>query len=400
MASFTSVNGIEQAGTALEDFSESTQTIADLRAVPETARFDQQVRLVEDAEALYRFDFGGVGADDGNLIVKPNDVAAFDPGRWFKIAPATSPLPHAASHENGGPDEIDVTGLSGTLGDPQVPTTHAASHQHGGADEVATAVPGANAISKAAASGKLANGWLNTGPGNGLDADTVDGMHAAAFEAAGAAAAAVTAHETAFAHANLPTAGEKAALPGTSGAPGAGNKYVTDGDARNTDARTPTVHAASHKGGGTDVIDGATAVLAGLMSAVDKTKSDTVLTNAADRERHQFGRSAGVPVGGTLQLQGPGTTLVGVRANRAGTITGGSLQVDVVDATRTYKLSIRVGGVEVALIVLPVSTLGVHSIALAVAFVAGAVITSFVVRTAGAGASTFGDQHAMVELTY
>lgn len=40
--------------------------------------------------------------------------------------------------------------------------------------------------------------------------------------------------------ANSPTADEKAALAGTSGAPTSGNRYVTDADARNTNARTPT----------------------------------------------------------------------------------------------------------------------------------------------------------------
>ncbi|KKM14252.1 hypothetical protein LCGC14_1708000, partial [marine sediment metagenome] len=53
--------------------------------------------------------------------------------------------------------------------------------------------------------------------------------------------------------ANDPTADEKAALAGTSGAPAAGNPYVTDGDARNSDARTPTGHAADHQNG---VLDG------------------------------------------------------------------------------------------------------------------------------------------------
>jgi hypothetical protein len=46
---------------------------------------------------------------------------------------------------------------------------------------------------------------------------------------------------------NDPTAGQKAALAGTSGTPGSGNKYVTDADPRNTDARTPAAHTlASH----------------------------------------------------------------------------------------------------------------------------------------------------------
>lgn len=44
------------------------------------------------------------------------------------------------------------------------------------------------------------------------------------------------------ANTNDPTAGQKAALAGSSGAPGAGNVYVTDADARNTNARTPTAH--------------------------------------------------------------------------------------------------------------------------------------------------------------
>lgn len=42
----------------------------------------------------------------------------------------------------------------------------------------------------------------------------------------------------------------------------------------------PEPHAASHKGGGTDVIANATTSLAGLMSSTDKTKIDTVATGA------------------------------------------------------------------------------------------------------------------------
>ena len=54
-------------------------------------------------------------------------------------------------------------------------------------------------------------------------------------------------HDNSTDHANTndPTAGEKAALPGTSGAPGAGNKYVTDADSRNTDSRAPSAPRAS-----------------------------------------------------------------------------------------------------------------------------------------------------------
>lgn len=41
---------------------------------------------------------------------------------------------------------------------------------------------------------------------------------------------------------NEPSTDEKAALAGTSGTPGASNRYVTNADPRNADARTPTSH--------------------------------------------------------------------------------------------------------------------------------------------------------------
>lgn len=44
----------------------------------------------------------------------------------------------------------------------------------------------------------------------------------------------------------LPTSDEKAALVGTSGAPTTGNKFVTDADSRNSDARVPTAHSHTH----------------------------------------------------------------------------------------------------------------------------------------------------------
>lgn len=51
-------------------------------------------------------------------------------------------------------------------------------------------------------------------------------------------------HSNSLDHSNTndPATGEKAALPGTNGTPGAANKYVTNSDPRNTDARTPASH--------------------------------------------------------------------------------------------------------------------------------------------------------------
>ena len=55
------------------------------------------------------------------------------PTDWFITAA------HGARHQNGGPDEISVLGLSGLLADGQTPLAHAASHQNGGGDEISVA---------------------------------------------------------------------------------------------------------------------------------------------------------------------------------------------------------------------------------------------------------------------
>ena len=52
----------------------------------------------------------------------------------------------------------------------------------------------------------------------------------------------------------FPTTGEKAALAGTSGTPSSTNKYVTNSDARLSNARTPTAHKSTHASGGSDAL--------------------------------------------------------------------------------------------------------------------------------------------------
>jgi len=47
-----------------------------------------------------------------------------------------TPSAHGSSHEDGGSDELDVTGLTGLLATPQTPATHATSHQNAGGDEI------------------------------------------------------------------------------------------------------------------------------------------------------------------------------------------------------------------------------------------------------------------------
>lgn len=54
-------------------------------------------------------------------------------------------------------------GNDSRLTDARTPTAHAASHQNGGSDEIATATPAANAIPKAGAGGTLGGGWITYG---------------------------------------------------------------------------------------------------------------------------------------------------------------------------------------------------------------------------------------------
>lgn len=60
------------------------------------------------------------------LVAGTNVTLTYDDGAGTLTidAAGTLPGPHASSHENGGGDEIDVTGLSGVLADPQTPDTH------------------------------------------------------------------------------------------------------------------------------------------------------------------------------------------------------------------------------------------------------------------------------------
>ena len=53
-----------------------------------------------------------------------------------------------------------TVGNDARLSDARTPTAHAATHKNGGADEIATAVAAANSIPKAGAGGTLASGWM------------------------------------------------------------------------------------------------------------------------------------------------------------------------------------------------------------------------------------------------
>ena len=166
------------------------------------------------------------------------------------------------------------------------------------------------------------------------------------------------------------------------------NADATVSDAQHGDRSGDTLHAD------------ATAVTPGFMVETDKDKLDGVAPNAARMQIFQFGRNAGVPGGGTLTLYGPGSTIAPLRINRPGEITGASVDVDAIDGTRNYNLTIYKNGASVATLNLPISTLGVYTAALNVAVVAGDKITAAMILAGGLGASTFKEIHALVEVQF
>jgi phage-related tail fiber protein len=105
----------------------------------------------------------------------------------------------------------------------------------------------------------------------------------------------------------------------------------------------------------------------------------------------EYAVAAKVPTGGTRYFNSDGvpTNAPAQRIIRACRITGASIQVSAVDASRAYKLSILKNGVEAASVALSTSTLGNHSAALNVALVAGDLLSVALVRTSGTGISTF-----------
>jgi hypothetical protein len=175
------------------------QTTTALRALDGASEADKNMRLVEDKDAIYRYDTAGTGADDDNITIVPHDITPPAPGRWFKFSTTTQ------NHEA-------LTGLlGGATNDHQHLTTtqlnalHARQH----------AITSTSDHTSSATSGQMLKANADGLPVNATNTDS-------------AVAAAVTASHS---NANDPTAGEKAALAGTYGIPADGNRYVTATDA-------------------------------------------------------------------------------------------------------------------------------------------------------------------------
>jgi len=71
-----------------------------------------------------------------NVDADTADVSTLVDGSGVSHSQELEDTGHGAKHESGGSDELNVTGLSGSLADAQEPTTHQATHQQGGADEL------------------------------------------------------------------------------------------------------------------------------------------------------------------------------------------------------------------------------------------------------------------------
>lgn len=98
------------------------------------------------------------------------------------------------------------------------------------------------------------------------------------------------------------TAGEVEALAGTSGTPSSANKFVTDADARNANARTPTAHEATHASGGTDPFL-STDLLEALVKRLQESAGPTPLTIGSVPDGTAVKRSGTTLVGAVIGVQ-------------------------------------------------------------------------------------------------
>lgn len=145
----------------------------------------------------------------------------------------------------------------------------------------------------------------------------------------------------------LLSAALQAALAGTAGTPGSGNKFVTDSDARMTNARTPTTHSHTFWETKGFTVGGAVAVASG--------SSDVAYYIPPVRVRLRAGQTAklarveykiGSGTSATFKLQINGADATGFTGLAAGTSWGTTDPADIVLAD----------GDEIAVVVTAVSS--------------------------------------------
>lgn len=166
---------------------------------------------------------------------------------------------NAATRNVGTTAGTVAAGDDSRLTNARTPTAHAASHKGGGSDPIDTATTSVSGLLSAADKTKL-DGVATGATANSADATLLNRAN----------------HTGTQTMSTISDAGNAAtrSVGTTAGTVAAGD------DSRFSDARSPTAHAASHKGGGADAIDSATGSVAGLMSAGDKTKLDAIEANA------------------------------------------------------------------------------------------------------------------------
>jgi hypothetical protein len=177
---------------------------------------------------------------------------------------------------------------------------HATQHQHGGGDEVGTATPGANAIPKADAGGKL-DGWISDA------STTTKGLVRLATDGESASGEAVDSTDSRLSNARTPTAhkashatlGGDALSPGDIGAAAASHAH-TAGDlpaASTSDAGISRLAADGEES--SDVVQGTDSRLVGRQKAygyelhTDGTPAVTVAYDAGTRKVTVTAKSGG-----------------------------------------------------------------------------------------------------------
>lgn len=222
-----------------------------------------------------------------------------------------APNPHAASHENGGADEIDVTGLTGLLATQQNPTSHLVGGGAHGADTLAnfnTKISDATLDDASAARTPTAHAVTHTNGGadelnvTGLSGLLADGQtpvpHAASHENGGADEISVAGLSGLLADAQTPTAHAASHENG-----GADEISVAGLSGLLADAQTPLGHRASHISGGGDAFL-STDVLEAIVKRIRETGGPTTLDIGAIADGQLLVRSGTGIVGGALSVFG------------------------------------------------------------------------------------------------
>lgn len=150
----------------------------------------------------------------------------------------------------------------------------------------------------------------------------------------------------------LPSSGEKAALAGSSGTPGVGNTFVTDGDSRLTNARAPTAHASSHASGGSDAVTLAQSQVTNLTTdlAAKAPKADPTFSGVVTSSGNVFKGSGSVMI--TATGVGNRVTLPGINAAsgilqiRDGTLGGSDVYIIDPNTGNAQRINNQAGGAQ------------------------------------------------------